>query len=258
MSNVTIIISTLNEGILHLEKTIKLIHPNIRYLIVHQNVEKIGLPSFLQRKDIEVIETPTKGLSVSRNIGLRNCKTDYGIIADDDVEYIEDGITQLLEIIKTDKPDFATFKIKTPDDEPDFKDYPLAKHDFSKSILQVASIEILLNVKKIRNKHIAFDERFGLGTKLRQAEEEIFIHDLIDYDFYGTYYPLFFVKHPYESTGSKIIKESHKYFLKGAFAQRTRQKHKIHRYESLIRFLKNIFWFHIGRFYILSTKKTIL
>ena len=107
MPDLTIIISTLNERILNIEKAISLIHPQINYLIIHQNKKAIKTPEFLKREDIRIINTLSKGLSKSRNIGLKNCKTEYAIIGDDDVEYIEDGIIKILDIIKTSAPDFA-------------------------------------------------------------------------------------------------------------------------------------------------------
>lgn len=258
MCNLTIIISTFNERILHVENAVKIVHPQIKYLIIHQNKASVKVPLFLQRDDIKIINTITKGLSKSRNIGIKNCKTKYALIADDDVEYIEEALEKVLEIMKDDAPDFASFKVKTPNDEPEFKNYPSEKHLFKNSYIPVASIEILLNINAIKNKQIAFDERFGLGTKLRQGEEEIFIQDLIRKGFNGIFYPLFLVKHPYESTGTKPIKESKKYFLKGALSQRLGKKYKLPKFNSLIRSFKNIIFLYSGKMYILFTKRTRL
>lgn len=258
MHTLTLIISTLNEGILRMENAVKIVHPQIKYLIIHQNNCKTELPSFLKREDIEVITTQTTGLSKSRNIGVRNCKTTYAIIGDDDVEYLEEGIAKVLEIIKAEVPDFAAFKIKTPDDEPEFKEYATEKHAFETHYPAVASIEILINIEKIKSEKIAFDERFGLGTRLRQGEEEIFIKDLIKNNLKGFYYPIFLVKHPFESTGTKPIKESLKYFLKGAFSKRTDKKIMMPDFDSPFRELKNKIFFYLGKVYILVTKRTYL
>jgi glycosyltransferase involved in cell wall biosynthesis len=258
MYHLTIIISTFNKRILNLENAVKVIHPQIKYLIIHQNKDRVEIPSFLRRNDIEVVNTISKGLSKSRNIGIKNCKTEYALIADDDVEYIEEALEKVLEITKTDAPDFASFKIKTPDSEPEFKDYPSEKHLFKNSYIPVASIEILLNINVIKNKQIAFDERFGLGTKLRQGEEEILIQDLIKKGLNGVFYPLFLVKHPYESTGTKPIKESKKYFLKGALSQRLGTKYKLPKFNSLIRSFKNTVFLYAGKMYIILTKRTYL
>jgi len=258
MCRLTIIISTLNEGIFRMESAINIVHPQIKYLIIHQNTSNVNKPAFLERPDIEVITTNTKGLSKSRNIGLKNCKTEYAIIGDDDLEYIVEGLINVLEIIKIDSPDFASFKIQTPSDELEFKEYPTEKLFFKDSHITVASIEMLINVEKIKQKNIAFDERFGLGTYLRQSEEEIFISDLTKNGLNGIYYPIFIVKHPYESTGTKPVKESFKYFLKGCVSERLGEKYKLPKFNSFLRYLKNTIFLHMGRIYIAFTKRSYL
>jgi glycosyltransferase involved in cell wall biosynthesis len=258
MPELTIIISTLNERILNTEKAVSFIHPQIKYLIIHQNKSAIKLPQFLKREDIQVVNSLSKGLSKSRNIGIKNCKTKYALIGDDDVEYEKDGIIKILEIIKTESPDFATFKIKTPNGQPEFKNYPTEKHFFRSSYIPVASIEILLNIKKIKDKRLAFDERFGLGTKLKRGEEEIFIQDLIKNGLWGVFYPIYIVKHPFESTGTKPMKESFRYFFKGAFSERLGLQLNQLNFNNFIRCIKNRIFMQAGRFYILFTQKTKL
>lgn len=243
----------MNGNIANLKKVVKIQHPEIRYLIIHQNHKNVSIPNFLLRPDIKVVQNHTKGLSISRNIGLRNCTTQYALIADDDVEYIEEGICQLLEIIKNDVPDFASFKIKTPDNEPEFKEYPKEKCAFKNKQLQVASIELLVNVEQLKLKNIYFDERFGLGTILRQAEEEILVNDLIKANLEGVYYPIYIVKHPFDSTGTTSVKEIKKYFIKGAVTKRTNGIKNIDKNQNKIRYIKNSLFFYFGNFYITIT-----
>lgn len=50
MHTLTLIISTLNEGILRMENAVKVVHPQIKYLIIHQNNGKKELPHFLKDK----------------------------------------------------------------------------------------------------------------------------------------------------------------------------------------------------------------
>lgn len=256
MKLLTIMISTMNNNITNLRKVVEIQHPDICYLIIHQNHKNVSIPNFLNRDDIKIIKSSTRGLSKSRNIGLRNCRTEYALIADDDVEYIEDGIKNVLHILKTTKLDFATFKIKTPFDQPEFRDYKESVYSFSNGRIQIASIELIVNVKEVLNKKIQFDERFGLGTILRQGEEEILINDLLKLNLVGSYYPIYIVKHPFESTGTKSIKESQKFFIKGAFSKRIESKMILPKYKSTFRTLKNNLFYHLGRVYILVTKKS--
>lgn len=248
----TILISTYEDGILNMEKTVKIVHPDICYLVIHQTKKTIENPSFLNRADITVISSNTIGLSKSRNIGLENCKTDYALIADDDIEYIPKGLEEVLKIIIEEKPDFATFKIQTPDDEPEYKKYyetsfkigTVKKHYYS-------SVEILLNVSLLKKHRIRFDQRFGLGAPLRRGEEAILIQDCVDSGFNGYYYPVYLVKHPFESSGKKSKGANFKFFFMGAFVARTKDltMKKTHS-KSRLRKCKNEMLFYIGVFYI--------
>lgn len=108
----------------------------------------------------------------------------------------------------------------------------------------------------MKSKNIFFDERFGLGTILRQGEEEILVNDLITAKLKGNYYPLYIVEHPFESTGSMPMKESKKYFLKGAFSKRLESEITLPKFNSFLRNLKNFTFYFLGRTYILLTSKT--
>ena len=115
-----------------------------------------------------------------------------------------------------------------------------------------------LVIQKIKDKRLAFDERFGLGTKLKRGEEEIFIQDLIKNGLWGVFYPIYIVKHPFESTGTKPMKESFRYFFKGAFSERLGLQLNQLNFNNFIRCIKNRIFMQAGRFYILFTQKTKL
>lgn len=220
----TIIISTWEKGVLGLEKTVQFIHPDVSYLIVHQTQKQEYKPDFItNRPDIRVISSPTKGISVSRNIGLKHCKTKYAILADDDVTYNEEGINHFLESITLYQPDFALYKIQTLAGEPEYKEYPKKEYQVSNLKHWVSSIEIAVNVEKLKTHHIKFDERFGLGTSLNRGEEEVFIHDLIANNFTGIYFPVYLVIHPYMSSGKHKRTIEEYWFVKGALDERMRK-----------------------------------
>ncbi|WP_314242397.1 glycosyltransferase [Empedobacter tilapiae] len=254
MKHLTIIISTLNKGILGLEKTIKIQHPEICYLIVHQNYQNISVPDFLNREDIEIIDTPTKGLSESRNIGIKNCKTRYALIADDDLEYIESGLEEIVEIVKKNELDFATFKIQTLEGEPEYKNYPLQEYNFGEPKQWFSSVEILLNINSLKDNGISFDERFGLGTKLKKGEEEILINDCRKAGLQGKYFPIYIVIHPFESSGKSKNKELFNFFFHGSFDERLNKQRNI-KFINInnLRFLKTKVSYYLGQFYIKTT-----
>lgn len=257
MQTLTIIISTMNDKIRCCENATRIQHPNIRYLIVHQNHNNTPIPNFLIREDISIIPSKTKGLAKSRNIGIENCETKYALIADDDVEYIEEGLLKVLETINQDNLDFATFKIKTPKDSPEYKNYYNKETIITLPFFHwFSSIEILLNTHTLRYHKIHFDERFGLGTLLKKGEEQILIKDLLSQSTTNTgkFFPIYLVKHPYESSGKKKLSEMQEYFIYGATLQRLNQKdnRNCHQY-NLLRKAKITLAKNIGKLYISLT-----
>lgn len=219
----TIVISTVGEGIERLDKAIAYRHPAVRYLVVQQvgRLPRATPDYLLRRADVAVFQSATRGLAVSRNIGLERCQTPYALLADDDVEYLPAGLEQLLDAVRTQRPDFALFQIQTPHGEPPYKDYPPAPYTLTRLRHWVSSIEILVNANKLKADGIRFDERFGLGASLDRGEEEIFVSDLIRKGWLGRYFPIPIVKHPYESSGKKVRSRKEQFFFQGAFDART-------------------------------------
>lgn len=251
----TIIISTYDQGIFNMEKAIQLEIPEVLYLVIFQNPNNLSIPNFLKRKDIVVMDTKTKGLSVSRNLGIAHCTTTYALLADDDVAYIEEGLHELLKIIdQSPQLDYGVFKIKTLPGEPEYNNYPKQITKVTEIQHYISSIEVLLNVETLKKNKLKFDERFGLGTLLMKGEEEILIKDLIAQQSIGYYFPIYIVIHPYLSTGKKKLKEWKNYFTKGAYHYRiNKTDYKLPNECTKIRFLKNKFFYFLGQLYIKFT-----
>lgn len=251
----TILISTLEEGILGLEKAVCIQHPLIQYLIVHQTRSASALPSnLIQRSDITVVRSPTRGIAASRNIGLKHCQTPYALIADDDVEFLPEGIAKLLDLIASKKPDFALFKIKTPAGQPEYKPYPRDSYPVDRLKHWVSSIELVVNADKVKKEKLFFDERFGLGTKLGSGEEEIFVTDMIKSGWRGFYFPIYIVIHPFESSGKRERGHKELYFFQGAYDRRIGKSRR--RTDSLFQYIRRPslvigeFFYHRGKKYI--------
>lgn len=248
----TIMISTLGDGIFNLQKTVSLIKSEICYLIIHQTDNSDNtIPPFLIREDITIIKSNSKGLSKSRNLGLNKCTTEYALIADDDIEYIEEGLEKVLEIIKNLKPDFATFKIKTFESEPVYKNYSEQSFKIDNEKRHYySSIEMLLNVSQLKKNNIHFDESFGLGTPLKAAEEHILVHDMIKKGFTGFYFPVYIVKHSYVSSGKEIRSYNFKIFIRGAINARTNNYNYSTASKSFFRVILNYIIYFYGILYI--------
>jgi glycosyltransferase involved in cell wall biosynthesis len=198
--NVSVLISTIDHGIKRVISILQPELPNVKYIISHQyrNEKYKTIPGALNRKDVYVSHIPGKGLSRNRNNAIKLADGDVAIIADDDVKYLSDSFQTIAEVFKND-PELgvACFKIKTPENEAPYKKYPSQSYRLKKRKHHpISSIEIAFRVKRIKEKDILFDERFGLGSpSVPAGEESVFIHDCIAKNLKVVYFPFFIVEH---------------------------------------------------------------
>ncbi len=127
-----------------------------------------------QTPNLRWLDTPTRGLSVSRNLGILNSKADICIVADDD-EIFEDN---LLHNIKQgyEKYPQADLIIFTVGNRPD-KFGKIARKLRKIELLKVISVRITFRLKSIKSKNILFDPLLGSGTGSTGGEENKFVLD---------------------------------------------------------------------------------
>lgn len=205
----TVLISTLNDGIKRVSQIFLAPDPTVDYTVVHQvtdpQFEVSG--NYFRREDVTLITSFTKGLSKSRNIGIQHAKGDIAIFADDDVRYKEGYFRQIFSVYENDDSlDVACFKIATQPGEPEYKRYHSQSHLVVKPLRHfISSVEITVRLRAIRKAQIQFDERFGLGSGLVLAGEEgVFIDDCLKNGLKVFYFPAYVVEHPFESTIKQI------------------------------------------------------
>ena len=205
-----VLISTINERFLKLDKVTSQRHPDLGYVIIHQHDNHkdsrkvLALKDMLAiRGDIKVFNYKGKGLALSRNIGLANCDAEFALFADDDIEYLDNFTEKILKVFSNEKTDIACFKIKTPSGN-DFKRYAKSSFKIGRySALSVSSVEIAFRVDKIKQKAIRVDERFGLGADYETSEETIFLNDCLTAGMRASFFPLSIAVHDAHSTGSE-------------------------------------------------------
>ena len=148
---------------------------------------------------------PGKGVTKSRNNAIRLAEGDVGLFSDDDVTYKNEYFDNVINAF-TEKPslDVAIFKIKTPEGEPEYKNYQELAYRLEKPF-SVGTIQIAFRREKIQKKKLFFDERFGAGQPLIiGSDEKIFIYDCIKAGLNVWFYPEYIVCHPFLSTVKEI------------------------------------------------------
>jgi len=116
-----------------------------------------------------------KGLSKSRNRALDNAIGNIGIICDDDITYV-DNYENIIKRAYEKYPDAAiiAFYIESQNPERPVRHIPEGPVDLKKS-LSICSSCITLNINKIRESKLRFNEQFGAGSKYYMGEENIFL-----------------------------------------------------------------------------------
>jgi hypothetical protein len=219
---INLLISTIDEGILNIKNVILNPRDDVDYIVSHQYTrEKFKkIPDELLRDDVIVSQIPGKGVARSRNNAIRVANGDIGLFADDDAKY-EKGYFDLLKNVFLNDPDMsvALFKIKTNDGEPEYKSYPNEKLVLQKKLFSVSTLEMGIDIKKIKDSNIFFDERFGAGQEnIIGSEETIFVEDCLDLGLKVVYFPEFIAQHPHESTINSIPKyDKRRNWVTGAY-----------------------------------------
>lgn len=205
-----ILISTIDSGIDNLKNVILDSREDVSYIISHQYThDKYRyIPKELLRKDVVISQIEGKGVTKSRNNAIRMSDGKIGLFSDDDVTYTDQYFNNVIETFKEDDTlDAVIFKMKKPGDLPDHKNYPKAPKLLKKLPFSIGTIEIAINIDKIKEKGIFFDERFGAGQELLiGSDENIFVLDCIKKDLNVWFFPKYVVTHPYQSTIMSISK----------------------------------------------------
>lgn len=217
-----VLICTLNEGICRVPEVLIAPREDVMYVVSMQYTDECFLQhiphSLRERKDVQLITLPGRGLCRNRNHALLAARADIALIADDDVRYCDEYFDRIIETFERNKEvDVAHFKIQSTDGGV-VKDYPEEHYRYPHVPrgMYVSSIEIALRIHTVRNR-VQFDERFGLGSPyFICGEEDIFIRDAAQAGLHIAYFPLVIVQHPDDSTGSRTYTDERVMMAKGA------------------------------------------
>lgn len=168
----------------------------VGYLISCQS-EPLPIPPALQRPDVEVHFSSTKGLSNNRNAALELATAPFVLIADDDLTYHADGLREAMEAFDA-HPEVDMFLFRF--DGSGGKAYPPYEADMSKDGYgyNPASIEIGLRMPS----PLRFDPAFGIGSpRFACGEEAMLLLDARDMRLGIRFFPITICTHFGPSTG---------------------------------------------------------
>jgi hypothetical protein len=197
------------------------VRKDLNFLIIHQLMDTPDLGfQFRSLPNCDYIASETRGLSVSRNLIIKNCNTKFVLISDDDVDWPKDLSETLGKVVHC-SPDIGAIIGRAANTMGEnFHNYPKNRgtktwHDFG-----VSSIEIVLNVPLLREKDILFDENFGLGSEFPSGEELILLADIRKSSERVLFVDNIFAKHSEISSGDSLLHKPKIGIEKGAMIRR--------------------------------------
>ncbi|GAA0707315.1 hypothetical protein GCM10008904_16430 [Paraclostridium ghonii] len=140
-----------------------------------------------------------KGISKARNKGIPYISGNVMTLADDDGWYDDNAFETVKTYIENYKPDIACFEHYDPIKKEFPKKYPEKEVlNFSKrSVLKQSSLDVYVNIDKVPDYKIGFDERFGVGGFYNSGEENIYLMDLYNLGYKKMcFFPIVVSYHP--------------------------------------------------------------
>jgi len=217
-SDVEILLSTMNrESLDFLVPMFPFAHFfDFNILIVNQTTkDKILTSTYANIRVINIFE---RGLSRSRNMLLANASKRIGLIADDDLVYLEGFDERVLKGFNRFKEAAIIKFCTTTFDGIPFRKYPKVPVANLNAMQRLASTswEIGVNTNLVRKSGILFNIHFGLGSTFPLGEEPIFINDLYDAGYQVSHEPETIVTHKAEKDSDNITLAEN-YRIRGAF-----------------------------------------
>lgn len=178
--------------------------PGVEYIVSWQLGDSDGnIPEALQRDDFRILLSDTRGLSRNRNIAIDAATATICLIADDDLSYDPDAFRNIIDVFKADPQlDIAAFRYSGSDS----KHYPEHEFDLRRPPkgYYITSFELAFRRKRIAASGIRFDLRFGIGAEFPSGEENIWLHQLLQADMKGKFFPITIANHEALTTGSRL------------------------------------------------------
>lgn len=185
-------------------------HPmvdGVEYLVSFQenpDDKDNSIPEELNREDFKIFSSRSKGLSVNRNLALSHATAPLLLISDDDVDYTEESLLEVLKAFRENSgTDLITFRY---DSVSRSKHYPEHSYDITSIGIRhfLSSIEIAFRRKSVQG-DVWFNENFGVGAIFPSGEEDIFIRDCIDKNLKCLYVPVSIARHNGSTTSGRNL-----------------------------------------------------
>lgn len=151
--------------------------------------------------NVKYVSSPTRGLSIARNIGLEFCDGDFVALMDDDAYVSESYFDRIKDLLESfNNTEIAAFSGRIMTIEKPLE--PLSRYQGDQpTSVNLSNIDIVLSSALVIRKSIFsivgnFDEEFGVGAKWGASEETDFLVRVLNNNYSVEYFPSLTVFHP--------------------------------------------------------------
>lgn len=178
----------------------------IEIIIVDQN-DKIDLSEIIEKYkyklNINHIKVNKRGLSYSRNIGIKNATGDIIAFPDDDCEYIKDTLSVVNNYFNNNECDLLMGKIILKDGSNSIRNWPKRFIKVTKSNFYTKCSSVTIFFKKT-SCYIWFNEKLGAGTKFGACEDNELIYKNVKHNKIVIYNPEVKIFHPHYNSNHNM------------------------------------------------------
>jgi glycosyltransferase involved in cell wall biosynthesis len=192
-----------------------------------------------------------KGLSIGRNVGLQHVEGEYVSFPDDDCEYPENLLINILNFFKDNNYDFLTCCSRWKDGNISNGNFDRINGEITKYNVWSRAISYTLFIKKESIGNILFDENLGVGSKsiFQSGEETDFVLNVLNNKKSGFYIQSLFVYHPHVTDNYNDLKNRIKRYTPGKCYVLKKHNYNLlyillFMFLPLIKFVGNIFFFN--------------
>ena len=217
---VSLIMPTINrydDVELFFESLAEQTYKNFELIIVDQNKDDNILNlagKYTDKFEMKYIKSREKGLSLSRNKGLREASGELTAFPDDDCEYSPDTLEKVVDFFKN-NPEYKIYSCRTLEKGKDYGTGIMLTEkceiNYDNSEFTVKSITFFVNFST--DEKTLFDEKLGVGAYFGSGEETDYILDLLHKGYKGLYFPDDIIYHPAKKGNFEDSKRAYSYAL---------------------------------------------
>lgn len=176
-----VLVSTMNKKNFDLIEKMNLLTDSVIINQTNLNCEQQYVEKRINDYVHRIFNVNESGVGKSRNLALKNAKADISILADDDVEFVDNYREIILNAYKV-NPDVDLILFNVPSKNVKRPTVNISKkHKINYfNFMKYGAVNITFKTNSIKSKEVIFSLLFGGGAKYSSGEDTLFLKECLD------------------------------------------------------------------------------